>query len=167
MRRPGLTQRAVAAFLGLLAFAAASVAVAQPPRQTPYWASISAGRAMMRTGPGRNFPGTWLYVRADLPIQVVEVYQNWRKIRDPDGTTGWMMVQLLSDQRTALVRGTEPAPLYADSDSRSAVRFRAAPGVVGRISHCRDGWCFFDVGGRNGYIRSDQIWGLNRGEVVD
>src|SRR5690606_11690319 len=76
---------------------------AQPARETPYWASISSGRAMMRTGPGRNYPGTWLYVRPDLPIQVVEVYQSWRKVRDPDGTVGWMLVNLLSDTRTAIV----------------------------------------------------------------
>ena len=60
---------------------------AQDERATPYWASISAGKAMMRTGPGQNYPAVWLYVRADLPIQVVETYPNWRKISDPDGTT--------------------------------------------------------------------------------
>lgn len=121
---------------------------------------------MMRTGPGRNFPATWLYVRADLPIQVIEVYQTWRKIRDPDGTTGWMMVQLLSDTRTALVRGDSPRPLHEDPNAASPVRFRAEPGVIGRISRCSDGWCFFDVGGRNGYIRTDQIWGVGPGETV-
>ncbi len=157
----------LAGLLAMASVATLSAAEAQQTRETPYWASISAGRAMMRTGPGRNFPATWLYVRADLPIQVVEVYQNWRKIRDPDGATGWMMVQLLSDQRTALVRGNEPAALHEDPDARSPVRYRAEPGVVGRISRCLDGWCFFDVSGRNGYIRADQIWGVNRGEVVD
>ena len=121
---------------------------------------------MMRTGPGRNFPATWLSVRADLPIQVIEVYQTWRKIRDPDGTIGWMMVQLLSDTRTALVRGDSPQPLHEDPDAASPVRFRAEPGVVGRISRCSDGWCFFDVSGRNGYIRTDQIWGVGPGETV-
>ena len=121
---------------------------------------------MMRTGPGRNFPATWLYVRADLPIQVIEVYQSWRKIRDPDGTVGWMLVHLLSDTRTALVRGDSPRPLHEDPDPASPVRFRAEPGVVGRISRCSDGWCFFDVGGRNGYIRTDQIWGVDPGETV-
>ena len=156
-------------FAVLLAISAAvpvSLADAQRPRETPYWASISAGRAMMRTGPGRNFPATWLYVRPDLPIQVLEVYQTWRKIRDPDGTVGWMMVQLLSNTRTAIVRGDSPEPLHEDPDSSSPIRFRAEPNVVGRISRCSDGWCFFDVRGRNGYIRADRIWGVDPGERV-
>lgn len=164
--RTKLLARIFAALLAVIGAAALSVAEAQPPRETPYWASISAGRAMMRTGPGRNYPGTWLYVRADLPIRVVEVYQNWRKIQDPDGTTGWMMVQLLSDTRTAIVRGEEPQPMHEDRNTQSPARFRAAPGVVGRISRCSDGWCLFDVRGKRGYIRIDNIWGVGPNESI-
>lgn len=155
---------AAIAALVLLSLAPAS---AQPQRQTPYFASIASGDAMMRTGPGRNFPATWRYVRADLPIRVVEIYQNWRRIEDPDGTRGWMMVSLLSDQRTAIVRGNEPQPMHEEPNSNSAIRFRAAPGVVGRISRCADGWCRFDVGGRDGFIRIDMIWGVARNEAID
>ena len=155
---------AAAVLVGALALSAAQ---AQRPRPTPYFASIASGQAMMRTGPGRNFPGTWLYVRPDLPIRVVEIYQNWRRVEDPDGTRGWMLVSLLSDQRTAIVRGTAPQALHEEPNSNSAVRFRAQPGVVGRISRCADGWCQFDVRGRNGFIRIDTIWGVARNEEVD
>ena len=153
----------VAVALGVLSLAAAE---AQRPRETPYWASISAGRAMMRTGPGRNYPATWLYIRPDLPIRVVEVYQNWRKIQDPDGTTGWMMAQLLSEARTGIVRGDEPRPMHEQADDRSTVRYRAEPGVVGRVSRCAAGWCHFDVRGKGGYIRVGHIWGVEPGESI-
>lgn len=143
-----------------------SAAVAQEARPTPYMASIASGRAMMRTGPGRNYPGTWLYVRADLPIRVVRVYEGWRKIEDPDGTSGWMLARLLSEQRTAIVRGTGPSPMHEAPDATSPVRFRAAPGVVGRVSRCADGWCRFDVRGRAGYISVDRIWGVAPGETI-
>lgn len=143
-----------------------SAADAQQPRQTPYYASIASGQAMMRTGPGQNYPGTWLYRRRDLPIQVVEIYGNWRKIKDPDGTTGWMLVSLLADRRTAIVRGDEPRPLREAPDEGSPVRFRAEPGVVGRLSRCAGGWCNLDVGGRGGFIRVDQLWGVERDETI-
>jgi len=48
---------AAAFLLATLAFAGAG---AQTERKAPYWASISAGKALMRTGPGRNYPGVWL-----------------------------------------------------------------------------------------------------------
>ena len=73
-------------------------------KKPPYWASIASGEAMMRTGPGRNYPGVWLYKRRDLPVRVLQIYPNWRKIEDPDGEQGWMLVTLLSDRRTAIVK---------------------------------------------------------------
>ena len=121
---------------------------------------------MMRTGPGQNFPGTWLYVRPDLPIRVVEIYHDWRKVTDPEGTTGWMLVRLLSDQRTAIVRRGEARALHEAPDESSPVRFRAEPNVVGRVSRCAGGWCLFDVRGRSGYIRVDQIWGVDPDETI-
>ena len=143
-----------------------SVAQAQPTRPTPYMASIASGRAMMRTGPGQNYPGIWLYTRRDLPIRVIEVYREWRKIQDPEGTTGWMLVSLLSDQRTAIVRGDGYAEMRDSPDEASARRYRAEANVVGRISRCADGWCNFDVRGRSGYIRVDRLWGVEPNEVV-
>lgn len=160
-------QRALVVALVMLIGLAPLVADAQKSRPTPYWASIAAGKAMMRTGPGKNYPATWLYVRADLPIKVLEVYPNWRKIRDPDGTIGWMLVNLLSDTRTALVTGDEPRPMHEEPSDGSRIRFLAEPGVVGRISDCADGWCKLDVRGRKGFIRTDQIWGVEPREVLD
>ena len=151
--------------LALVAVGLAAIPAAQAQeKKTPYWASISAGEAMMRTGPGRNYPATWLYKRADLPVKVVEVYPQWRKIQDPGGTTGWMLVNLLSDTRTAIVRGTEPAPLHEAPRAESKIRYRAEPGVVGRLSECTVDWCRFDVGKRGGFIRTGNIWGTDPGE---
>lgn len=162
----GRGRKMVTVLILMLAAVALTPAGAERTRATPYMASISAGRAMMRTGPGQNYPGTWLYVRADLPIRVIEVYQNWRKVRDPDGTTGWMLVNLLSDQRTAIVRGDAAQPMHEAPDAATPVRFHAEPGVVGRVSRCAGGWCRFDVRGRNGYIRIDRLWGVDEGETI-
>jgi SH3-like domain-containing protein len=142
-------------------------AQAQDDRDTPYWASISSGKAMMRTGPGRNYPATWLYLRPDLPIKVIETYPNWRKVQDPDGETGWMLQRLLSDTRTALVTGNEPRPMLEAPDPSSKARYLAEPGVVGRLSNCSGGWCLLNVGGREGYIRTEHFWGVDAGGSLD
>jgi SH3-like domain-containing protein len=161
-----MLKRAAALLLLIAGALSLSAAAAQPPRAVPYWASISSGRAMMRSGPGQTYPGTWLYVRPDLPIRVIEIYHDWRKVSDPEGTTGWMLVRLLSDQRTAIVRRGEPRPLHEAPDQASPVRFRAQPNVIGRVSRCAGGWCLFDVRGRGGYIRIDQIWGVDPDESI-
>ncbi len=132
--------------------------VASAQKKPPYWASISAGKARMRTGPGREFPANWMYQRADLPVRVIETYPNWRKIEDPDGTKGWVQANLLSENRTALVTG-DVREMRASADAGAIVVWRAEPGVVGRISQCARGWCLFDVLGRSGYIQTSHVWG--------
>jgi SH3-like domain-containing protein len=153
---------------GLVALTLGVTAIGQAEaqqRKPPYYASISAGKANMRTGPGRNYPTNWLYRRADLPVKVVEIYNDWRKVEDPDGTQGWMLVGLLSAQRTGVVVGTIVE--MRDSPRLNArVNWRAAPGVVGRISKCQRGWCWFDVRGRGGYVEQNRIWGTEPGEEV-
>ncbi|KKC27963.1 hypothetical protein WP12_00465 [Sphingomonas sp. SRS2] len=136
-------------------------------RKVPYWASISTGDALMRTGPERTYPATWRYRRRDLPVQVMQVYGNWRRIREQDGTEGWMLATLLSARRTAVVTGYGPAGMYADPNTGSALTWRAEPGVVGKISECESGWCLFDAGGKKGYIEIDRIWGVDAGEIVE
>ncbi len=136
-------------------------------RKVPYWASIASGDALMRTGPERTFPAVWRYRRRDLPIQVVKVLGNWRRIREQDGTEGWMLATLLSADRTAVVTGNGPAEMRADPSGGSKLNWRAEPGVVGKISECAGGWCLFDVGGKRGYVQVDRIWGVDPGEVVE
>ena len=150
----------------LLVIAVAAPAAAQD-KKPPYWASIASGQAMMRTGPARNYPGTWLYQRRDLPVRVLKLYPNWRLIEDPDGTRGWMLVSLLSDRRTAIVRPGDPRPVHAKPDPNAHVRYLAQHGAVGRIDHCQAGWCHIEFGKREGYIQTSQIWGVDLNEMID
>ena len=110
---------------------------------------------MTHAGPGRNYPNVWLYQRRDLPVRVVKKYENWRLIQDPDGAQGWMLVTLLSDRRTAIVkpgyprrsapiRMTAPRCAYMSSTGRRPhQQMRATAGAASRsatapaISRCR------------------------------
>lgn len=156
--------RPIAAALLLVVPAAGLAADAAPA--PPYWASIHAGQARMRTGPARTYPASWLYRRADLPVRVVAVRKEWRKVEDPDGTQGWMQANLLSAERTAIVRGTAPASMLERPAADARLLWRAAPGVVGRVSTCGNGWCRLDVRGRAGFVETGALWGVEAGEVL-
>jgi SH3-like domain-containing protein len=144
--------------IGGVLLAGASDAIAQ--KKPPYWASITAAKARMRTGPGRNFPASWLYRRAGLPVKVIETYPNWRKVEDPDGTQGWMQANLLSEDRTAMVTG-EIRMLRAAPEAGAKMNWRAEPGVIGKLSDCAAGWCKLDVNGRAGFVEARFLWGAD------
>lgn len=154
------------AFAGMTILMGSASVIAQD-RPVPYWASIASGEAMTRTGPGRNYPGVWLYKRRDMPVRVLQRHESWRKIEDKDGQVGWMLVTLLSDRRTAVVRDGEPRAIRVQPNSRAPVHYRAEAGVVGRIDHCDGDWCHIQFGKREGYIAQGDIWGTNDGETVE
>jgi len=151
-----MTSRQILAAAALLAVV--GPATAQSDVELPYWASISVDEARMRKGPSPDVPVLWEYRRKDLPVRVIARFETWRKIEDPDGTQGWMAARLLSRTRTAIVTGGI-RPMRDEPNVSAAVAYRAEPGVVGRITDCKNGWCRFDVGGRKGWIETDHIWG--------
>jgi len=158
--------RWVPAFAGMTLLLA-SPALAQE-KQPPYWASIASGQAMTHTGPGRNYPNVWLYQRRDLPVRVIKKYETWRLIQDPDGAKGWMLVTMLSDRRTAMVKPGEPRAVRSGPDDNAKVRYMAEAGVVGRIAHCKGtGWCRIEIGKKEGYIRTSDLFGVGANELVD
>ena len=132
---------------------------AQSTKKTPYWASVKADKARMRTGPSTEFPIKWVYKRADLPVKVVAVHSIWRKVEDPDGDQGWMHVSLLSPKRTAMVKGSSVSALREEPAATSRISWRVEPNVVGLISECERGWCRFDSKGRAGYIEASKLYG--------
>lgn len=131
----------------------------------PRFASLRAGEANMRTGPGDQYPISWTYKRRGLPIEIVKEWGIWRQVRDPDGTTGWMNKALLDGERTGFVRGAV-RPLHAEPDVKSRIVWRAESGVVGRLLFCAGAWCRMNVDGRSGYILREHIWGVYRTETI-
>lgn len=158
--------RRVAVWAMMAAIVAPVPAAAAPEqRKPPYYGSLAPARARMRTGPGRTFPASWLYVRAGLPVRVIDTFKEWRKVEDPSGTQGWMLGNMVSNTRTAVVQGTEPAEMR-DRPGGPRIAYRAQPGVVGRVSQCGNGWCHFDVHGQAGFVQTDRLWGVEPSEVL-
>jgi SH3-like domain-containing protein len=157
--------RGLAAAL-LLGASLAAPAFAQD-KPVPYWASIASGEAMARAGPGRTYPGLWLYKRRDLPVRVLKVYDNWRLIEDPDGDKGWMLVSLMSGDRTAIVKPGEPRPMREKRAAASRAAYLAEAGVIGKVDRCDGQWCRFAVGRKRGWIAQGELYGVVPGEIFE
>jgi SH3-like domain-containing protein len=136
-----------------------AAAVAQTQKKTPYWVSIKADEARMRTGPSKDFPIKWVYKRENLPLKVVAVHVDWRKVEDPDGDQGWIHVGLLSPDRTGMVAGTSVAALRESPNPTARISWRVEPNVIGKITECENGWCRLDIKGRAGYIETSKLYG--------
>jgi len=143
----------------LLALLAPAMARAADEDAVPYWASINAGVANMRVGPGETYKIVWVYKRKHLPMKVIRREGPWRMLEDPDGDQGWMRDLLLTRERGAIVIGSGYAEMHAEASEGSRLLWRLEPGVVGLLGDCNSGWCKFDVDGHKGYALEDRLWG--------
>jgi len=147
-----------------LGVALAAPALAQE-RAVPYWASIAAGQALMRTGPDRTYPAIWLYKRRDLPVRVLQVVGPWRRVQEQDGSSGWMLASLRAARRTAVVLDRY-RPIISEPGTGGRLLWQAEPGVIGRISKCDGQYCRIQIGEKVGYIEQSGLWGTDPGERV-
>jgi SH3-like domain-containing protein len=125
----------------------------------PRYASLAASEVNVRTGPSTDHPIRWVYTRNGLPVRIVEEFDVWRRIEDPDGETGWAHSSLLSIRRTAMIRGQGVQELHRSPDPGTRVVLRAEPGVIGDLMECQADWCRLDVEGQRGWIARGALWG--------
>jgi len=136
----------------------------------PRFVSLKASRVNVRIGPGENYEIAWVFTRPGLPIEIIQEFDNWRRIRDSDGTVGWVFHSLLSGKRTAVVAPwseADPRPIRSSASTQSAISAYLEPGVLADIELCGGGWCQLSGDNFDGWIAQDQLWGVYPNEEID
>ncbi|CAL9916126.1 SH3b domain-containing protein [Candidatus Liberibacter solanacearum] len=138
----------------------------------PRFVTIKSNRANTRIGPGKIYTVVCTYLIRGLPVEIIQEYENWRQIRDVDGTTGWINKILLSNKRSAIVspwnRKEKNRPyidLHQKPETQSIVVAKVEPGVLLTIRECSGEWCFGYNSDVEGWIKQKKIWGIYPGEV--
>ncbi len=122
----------------------------------PRFVSLKAARVNVRVGPGQDYRIAWVFTRSGLPVEVVQEFDNWRRIRDSDGTEGWVFHSLLAMKRTAVVapwQKGDPLPIRSGPDDTAAITAYLEPKVVAKVSECEGGWCQLSDNRFKGWIR--------------
>ncbi|MCP4330513.1 MAG: hypothetical protein GY791_18980 [Alphaproteobacteria bacterium] len=162
-----IAQRAGHGFLAAaLVVAAAAAGHAQTGLPLPRFVSMRADEVNVRTGPGVRYPIDWVYQRSGLPVEITAEFDTWRKIRDWEGTEGWVHQSMLAGKRTALVT-KQRRTLRREPSAGSAAVAHAEPGVVGELKRCVGAWCRIRIAGYDGWLERTEFWGVYANETVE
>lgn len=126
----------------------------------PRFVSLKSNEVNLRTGPGTRYPIDWIYRRRGLPVEVVDEYDDWRRVRDQDGTMGWVHRFMLASHRTVLVTGQTRILRRRPAADAPGVAY-LEPGVVADLEHCQHAWCRIEAQGFDGWLRRNEIFGTN------
>src|SRR5882757_9057428 len=137
----------------------------------PRFVSLKSDKVNMHIGPAKTYEVKWLYQRAGLPVEIVAEFETWRRIRDAEGTEGWVYHSLLSGRRTGMVTtraADDLVPLFDKPDAGGAVTAKLERGVVTTVKRCTgEGWCLVSGRGFEGYVQQVRLWGVYPNEKVE
>ena len=69
---------------------AAAAAESEAGQKLPRFVSLRSDQVNLRVGPGENYPIEWVLTRKEMPVEIIKEFENWRMIRDWQGTEGWV-----------------------------------------------------------------------------
>jgi SH3-like domain-containing protein len=133
--------------------------------KVPRFVSLHSDKVNLRTGPGDRYPIEWVLTRKEMPVEITAQFEHWRRIRDWEGTAGWVHERMVTGKRAVIVKGGV-RPLYREPDSAASLVARAEPGVVARVLECKGAWCRIETGDVTGWIRRADVWGVYAEESV-
>src|SRR4051794_34207701 len=163
IRQIGATAVLAGALLGVSSsagFSAKDTAVSSSGLPVPRYVSLKSDHVNVRAGPTKDNDVAWVYTRSGLPVEITAEFENWRRVRDSEGSEGWVYHSLLSGRRTAVVTmksKDDLASIYYSADAKSTVVARLQAGVIAQVKHCADSWCRVIGNGFDGWIEQQRL----------
>jgi SH3-like domain-containing protein len=134
----------------------------------PRFVSLKSDNVNVRTGPGTRYPISFVYRRAKMPVEVIEEFDIWRKIRDVEGSIGWVHKTMLEGKRNVIIKGKKAQIMRIDHEANAKPLLKVEPMVVARLVECVRDWCRVQVdGGRKGWIEKTALWGAYPQEIIE
>ena len=183
-RKNGRTARAILTVVLLVATLPVLPAAAAPSNPSglplPRFVTTRSNPINVRVGPGTRYDIAWVYVKAGTPVEIIQEFDTWRKIRDVDGSEGWLHQNLLVGNRAGLVAPWKPegeqVPLLRGPAEDSGVRAWLTTRFRVDIKECDGTWCQVVATSHpagsspqsfNGYLRQAELWGVYKDEKFD
>jgi len=135
----------------------------------PRFVSLKTSKVNVRRGPSRQHPIAWAFTRKGVPVEVISESENWRLVRDAEGSEGWIYQGLLSGERSVVIAPWDGEALHdirkkPGTDSTVVARFEA--GVIAEVRSCTGSWCRIESAGYEGWISQNEVWGVYPDERV-
>ena len=128
--------------------------------EIPRFVSLKSDEINLRVGPSINYPIKIKYVYQNFPVEIIEEYDVWRKVRDNENNTGWIKGSLLKGDRYGIVISKEDhfANIYKYPTDKSVGKIGINNLV--KINKCLQLWCLINSNKNKFWIKKKNLWGV-------
>jgi SH3-like domain-containing protein len=121
--------------------------------------SLKKNKVNVRYGPGFEYPIKYIYKKIDLPIKQIDKKENFRRVIDLKNNSGWIHVSQLK-KVNSIIPKTDKI-LFSKPTNFSKPLAKIEKGRVLIIQKCNNNWCKIKTGDFTGWIKTENLWGLN------
>ena len=132
----------------------------------PRFVSLKSNEVNLRVGPSINYPINLKYTKKNLPIEIIDEFDVWRKIRDHENNIGWIKKGLLKGDRYVLTGlNNEDVKILNHPGGKQI-------GVIQKnniliLNKCLKNWCYIYHADIQGWATKNGIWGIYKKEIYN
>ena len=133
----------------------------------PRFVALKSDEVNVRIGSSTNYPIILKYITKNMPIEITDEYERWRKIRDIDGNEGWIYGDLLKGDRFIIIIKSDKSKIYMFSKPNGITIGEIGELNIARIKVCLKTWCKIKFESHTGLINKKNLWGVYENETIN
>ena len=123
-----------------------------------YFLTLKYNKVKVRQGPSFKYPVKFIYKKKYLPVKIIDIKDNFRKIIDLKNNDGWIHVSQLTKKKSA-INISNLSIAFKKPNIYSQPLARIEKGKMVTIKKCRDKWCKILIQNNQFWIQKKFLWG--------
>ena len=120
--------------------------------------SLKKNRVNVRYGPSFDSDVKYVYKKINLPLKQIDKKENFRRIIDFKNNGGWIHISQLKKNNSVIA--TKDKILFKNPTSFAKPIALIKQGRLLILKKCDQEWCEVTSGEFQGWVKTDNIWGL-------
>tara|TARA_B100000575_G_scaffold148200_1_gene118223 strand:- start:28 stop:468 length:441 start_codon:yes stop_codon:yes gene_type:complete len=121
--------------------------------------SLKKNKVNVRYGPSFDSDVKYVYKKIDLPLKQIDKKENFRRIIDFKNNGGWIHISQLKKNNSVIA--TQDKILFKNPTFFAKPVAQIKKGRLLILEKCEQNWCKITSYEFKGWIKTDNIWGLN------
>ena len=118
---------------------------------------LKNNKVNVRYGPSLEYPIKYIYKKINLPIQIIDKKENFRRIIDHKQNSGWIHWTQLTKSKSLIT--TSSKILFKKPTKYSKPLAKIEKGRLLIVKKCEKNWCNIETDKFSGWIENNNIWG--------
>ena len=120
--------------------------------------SLKKNKVNVRYGPSFESDIKYVYKKINLPLKQIDKKENFRRIIDLKNNSGWIHISQLKKSNSVIA--TKDKVLFKKPTSFAKPVAQIKEGRLLIIEKCEQNWCKITSEEFEGWIKTDNVWGL-------